>query len=156
MMKQGKEKEMKIVFMASENFAPIADSFAMLTNMAEICVDDIQYDPAEGIVQIPLKRRRLIQQEKRGRFGLHSMRPSYNWDQTYINALLTIRQVNKLNKEIDPILVTECDSRFSVKMGLSIKQGTLYLGSLEETRGKTLCEIYIEVDSIDLELSDQG
>jgi hypothetical protein len=147
---------MKILFEASENFAPIANAFAILTDMAEICVDDIQYDLAEGIVQIPLKRRRLIQQEKRRHFSLHSMRPSYDWDQTYIKAQLTIRQVKKLNKEIDPILMTECDSLFSVKMGLSIKQGTLYLGSLEETRGKTLCEIYIEVESIDLELSDQG
>jgi len=56
-------------FEASEMLSSVSRVFSDLTNMAEICINDIQYDEANGIVEIPMKRREVIQQSRKGCFG---------------------------------------------------------------------------------------
>ena len=144
---------MRIAFESTVIFTPVVESLAILTNMAEICVDDIRYDAANGIVEIPMKRRETIEQNRRG-FS-EWLRPARRISQTWTYSVLTIRQVIAMKMDVDDILVTECNSRFSAMMGLKVENDKLYLGSLEEVRGKTLCDIHITVKGINIELVDR-
>jgi len=145
---------MKITFESSEMFLPISNALSVLTNGAEICVNDIQYDELNGIVKIPMKRREVVEQKRKGcLFGwLHS---PYSLGHTWIDSLLIIRQVVTMKMDIDDILVAECNSRFTVMMGMKIDNNEIYIGSLEEASGKTLCNIFINVKGSDLELIDR-
>ena len=143
---------MRITFEASEMLSSVSRVFLVLTNMAEICINDIQYDEANGIVEIPMKRREVTQQSRKGCFGwfLPPAISGYTW----FDSLLTIRQVIKMKIDVDDLLITECNSCFSAMMGLKIENIDMYLGSLEEASGKTLCGVYISVNGYDLELVD--
>ncbi len=144
---------MKIIFESSGKIEPVANSLTILTNMAEICVNDIRHYTASGIVEIPMKRRETIEQNRKGFLGWSL--PPKNIGYTWIDSVLTIRQVIAMKMDVDDILVTECNSRFSVMMGLKMKNDELYIGSLEEASGKTLCNIFITVKGIDLEFADR-
>ena len=100
-----------------------------------------------------MKRREAIEQNRKGFLGWS--RPPQNIGFTWIDSVLTIRQVIAMQMDVDNILVTECNSRFSVLMGLKIKNDELYVGSLEEASGKTLCNIFITVKGINLEFADR-
>ena len=145
---------MRIAFESSGTFTPVAKSFAVLTNMAEICTEDIRYDAANGIVEIPMKRRVTIDQNRKG--CMRWLLPPRIIGQTWIDSVLTIRQVTAMKMEVDEILVTKCNSHFSAMMGLKMENDNLYLGSLEESHGKTLCNIHITIKGINIELVDQA
>jgi hypothetical protein len=144
---------MKIIFESSGVIESVASSLAILTNMAEICVNDIRYDSSNGIVEIPMKRREAMERNRKGFLGwlLSPKVSGYTW----IDSVLTIRQVISMKMDVDDTLVTKCNSRFSVMMGLKMKNDELYLGSLEEASGKTLCNIFITVKGINLEFADR-
>jgi hypothetical protein len=143
----------KITFEASEIFPPISRAFSFLTNGAKICVNDIQYDGLNGIVRIPMKRPEWTEQDRKGcLFGW--LRQPHFTVQNWIESVLIIRQVIKMKMDVDNLLVTECGSCFTVMMGMKIEKDEVYLGSLEEASGKTLCNIYISVKAIDLEFLD--
>jgi hypothetical protein len=143
---------MRITFEASEISTPISRTFAALTNMAEICINNIQHDEENGIVEIPMKRREVIEQKRKGCLGLFL--PTYIAGYTWFDSKLIIRQVIELKMDVDDLLIAECDACFSAMMGLKIDDHELYLGSLEEASGKTLCQIFIKVNKFDLELID--
>ena len=140
---------MKLIFESSLMTPSISETFSILTSAAKICVDDIHYDKKEGIVEIPMKRKELIGFKK---IFLLGTQPVYS--KTKIDALLTIRDVVDLDMQVDNLLITECHSCFTVLLGLHVKGNELYLGSVEEDRGKTLCHIFIKVKRINIECVD--
>jgi hypothetical protein len=144
---------MRIVFEASEMLSSISRALSLLTNGAEICVNDIQYDEVNGTVKIPMKRKEVVEQNRKGCwFGwLHQ---PYISGQNRINSMLIIRQVTGIKMDVDNLLISECNSCFTVMMGVKIEKDEIYLGSLEEVSGKTLCNIFIKVKESDLEFSD--
>jgi hypothetical protein len=121
--------------------------------MAEVCVKDIRYDDAEGVVEIPMMRREAIKQNRKGCLGW--WKPPYKVGQKQISSALIIRQVTAMRIKVDDILVKEDNSCFTIMMGVQIQPNEISLGSLEEVRGKTLCEIFITVEEIDIELNDR-
>ena len=127
----------------------IATVFAMLTGGGIICLDDIRYDSTQGIIEIRMKRRELLVEPKKTFWR----RPVYQ-GQAWVDSVLTIRQVVAMKKEVDDILVTECNSCFTVMMGMKLNRNEIYLGSLEEVRGKTLCELFIKVNEFNIEFVD--
>lgn len=137
----------------SDELEPVSRPFSFLTNMAEVCINDIRYDAANGIVEIPMKRRNAIKQRKKGCLGW--WRPPYIVGQIWINAVLTIRQVIAMKMDVDDLLVKQCNSRFTVMMGVNIGKDKIYLQSLEEASGTTLCQIFITVKGIEIELVDR-
>ena len=144
---------MKITFEAPEILPPISRALSLLTNGARICVNDIQYDEVNGIVKIPMKRREVIAQNRKGCMS-GWLRPPYAFGQNLIDSELIIRQVVSMKMEIDDLLVAECDSCFTVMIGVKAENNEIYLGSLEEVSGKTLCNIFINVTGNDFEFSD--
>lgn len=146
---------MKITFEASEMFSPISRAFSILTSGAEICVDDIQYDEVNGTIKIPMKRKEVIEQTREGCLSgwLH---PPYVSGKNWIDSVLIIRQVISMKMDVDDLLVNECNSRFTVMIGIKMENNEIYLGSLEEASGKTLCNIFIKVKGSDLELIDRA
>jgi len=137
----------------SDELEIISRPFSFLTNMAEICVDDILYDATNGTVEIPMKRRETIKQSRKG--CLAWWQPPYIAGRNWIDSALTIRQVIGMKMDVDNILIKECNSRFTVMMGITVERDKVYLCSLEEASGKTLCKILISVKGIDLEIVDQ-
>ncbi len=145
---------MKIACESPEVLAPIAKLFAHFTSGAKVCVNDICYDGANGIVEIPMKRREIIEQEKRGCL-LACFLPPYAYGPSWFESVLTIRQVEAMKMDVDDILVNECNSCFRVLMGIVIKNNYIHLSSVEEASGKTLCHIYISVKGLNIELADR-
>jgi hypothetical protein len=143
---------MKLSFEASETFSPISRALSILTSGAEICVNDIQYDEVNGIVQMPMKRRQVIEQ-KGCLYGW--LRPPHAFGKNWIDSLLIIRQVVAMKLDVDDILISECNSRFTVLMGMKMENNEIYFGSHEEASGKTLCNIFIKVKGNDLEFIDR-
>jgi hypothetical protein len=144
---------MKITFEASEMFPPLSRALLLLTNGAKICVNDIQYDEINGVVKIPMKRKEVIAQDRKGCLS-GWLYPSYAFGQNLIDSALIVRQVVSMKMETDDLLVAECDSCFTVMIGVKVENNEIYLGSLEEVSGKTLCNIFINVKGNDLEFSD--
>lgn len=139
---------MRLIYESSEpnpfsrNNAPIPIGSAI------VCVDDIEYDETLGVVKIPMKRSKFLGWKK-----------SFLWrvpvaSEPIHDALLTIREVTSMDLQVDDVLVKECNSRFTVLIGLHVKDNELYLGSVEEDRGKTLCHIFIKVKKINIEFVD--
>lgn len=126
----------------------ICSAFAAATAGARVHLNDIRYATEAGIVQIRMKQRELIGSRK-SFWG----RPIYH-GQNWVNAVLTIRQVVTMKMEVDDLLVTKCNSCFTIMMGLKIDNNEMYLGSIEEARGKILCQVFITVREIDLEFVD--
>ena len=151
---------MKIICKSPEVLAPIANLFAHYTSGAEICVNDIRYDAANGVVEIPMKRKERIERkrEKNGRLldllSTYFLSP-YVYGTSWFDSVLTIRKVEAMKMDVDDILMNECNSCFRVMMGVKIEKHVIYLGSLEEASGKTLCQIYITVNGLNIELADR-
>lgn len=145
---------MKITFEAPKIFSPISRTLLFLTEGAKICVNDIQYDEVNCTVKIPMKRRELIEQNRKGCLFEWFHQP-YTFGQNWIDSVLIIQQVIMMKMDIDDILITECGSCFTVMMGLKIEKDEMYLGSLEESSGKTLCHIFIKIKGINLEFVDR-
>jgi hypothetical protein len=139
---------MRIVFESTVMIPEIHEAFAVSTTGAVICINDIRYDASEGVVEIRMKQRDIIE-PKKAFWG----RPIYH-GQTWVDAVLTIRHVVAMKKDVDDILVSECNSCFTVMMGMKIDKNEIYLGSLEEVRGKTLCELFIKVNEFNIEFVD--
>ncbi len=142
---------MKIVFESSVMMPSISKALSILTNGARICLDDIQYDAAEGIVELLMRRKELTGFRKS---FLGVMQPVYS--QTMVDTVLTIREVVAMNIKVDDRLVTECNSCFTVLFGLHVDGNELYLGSVEETQGKVLCQVFITVKGMSIECVDKG
>ena len=138
---------MRIVFDSVVMIPEIHEAFAVSTTGAVICINDIRYDASEGVVEIRMKQREMIEPKKTF-WG----RPIYH-NQTWVDAVLTIRHVVAMKQNVDDILVTECNSCFTVMMGMQIDKNEIYLGSAEE-RGKPLCELFIKVKEFNLEFVD--
>lgn len=141
---------MRIVFESSVMIPSISKALSILTNGARIRLDDIKYDAAEGTVKILMRRKELKGFRK---FFLLGMQPDYG--QTMIDTVLTIRQVVEMNIKVDDLLVTECNSCFTVLIGLKVDGSELYLGSVEEAQGKTLCIVSIIVKEMSIECVDK-
>lgn len=147
---------MKITLEATNLFDelhPISRPFSFLTNMAEVCVDDIRYDAVKGIVDIPMKRRDTVKQNRKGCLGW--WRPPYIIGPNEIDSVLTIRQVIDMKADVDDVLAKKFDYCFNILMGLKIEPNSLYLVSIQEANGRPLCQIFIAVEGINIELVDR-
>lgn len=140
---------MKIAFESSVMMPPISDALSILTSGAKICLDDIQYNVAERTVKILMKRKELMGFKKS---FLGVLKSTYN--QARVDAILTIRQVVEMNIEVDDRLVTECNSCFTVLLGLDVNGNELHLASAEEASGKGLCHVFITVEEMSIECVD--
>ena len=141
---------MKLAFESDLLMPSISQTLSLLTDKAKICVDDIHYDEANGIVDISMQRKELTGFKKT---FLGGTQPVYS--QTMIQSLLTIRQVQEMNIKVDDRLVTDCNSCFTVLFGLKVDDDELYLGSVEEIQGNILCQIFIKVKSMNVEYRDE-
>lgn len=141
---------MKLAFQSDLLLPPISKALSFLTDKAKVCINDIHYDEANGVVDIYLHRRELIGFKEN---LLRGTQPTYG--QTTIKSLLTIRKVDGIKIEVDDRLVEECNSCFTVLFGLKIDGNRLYLGSVEEMQGRNLCQIFIKVQEINIEYSDE-
>jgi len=140
---------MKIILESPVKIPCISTAFADLTSGGVICLNDIRYNSSEEIIEIRMKRKELLAEPKKTFWG----RPIYH-SQTWVDSILTIRQVIAMKRQVDDILITECNSCFTVKMGMRIDKDEIYLGSQEEVRGKTLCELFIKVKEFKIEFVD--
>jgi hypothetical protein len=143
-------KTMRIVYESDLFIPPVLNAISILTNGAKVCIEDIHYDRARGTVDIHMHRKELLECKKT---VLGETKPVYG--QSMIRSLLTIRQVEAMNLKVDDRLVAECNSCFTVLLGLAAEDQQLYLGSAEEIRGHTLCEIFIKVKQMNIEFIDE-
>jgi len=141
---------MKIAFESDLLMPPVSKAISILTDGAKVCVHDIHYDEAKGIVDIYMQRKELTGFKKS---FLGEMQPVYS--QTTIKSLLTIRQVEEMSIQIDDKLEDDCDSCFTVFFGVKVDDNQLYLGSAEETQGNLLCQIFIKVNEMNIEYGDE-
>ena len=140
---------MKIAYESNLLLPPISQAISFLTDRAKICLDDIQYDKAEGKVEIIMLRKKLSKFSK-SIFG--KIQPVYS--QSAIKSLLIIRQVEEMSIKVDDRLGRDCNSDFTVLFGLRLNDNNLYIASVEEAQGDFLCQIHIKVGRINLELCD--
>lgn len=140
---------MKIAFDSYLLLPSISQAISSLTDRAKICLNDIQYDKTDGIIEIPMRRKEIISFSK-SLFG--KLQPVYS--QSMINSLLIIRQVEEMSIKVDDRLGRDCNSDFTVLFGLRLNDNNLYIASVEEAQGDFLCQIHIKVGRINLELCD--
>jgi hypothetical protein len=141
---------MKITFESNLLIPAVSKAFSILTDGAKVCLDDIHYDEAKGIVDIYMQRQ-IIKGFKRSFWGV--MQPVYG--QTMIKSLLTIRQVEEMNIKVHDSLETYFNSCFTLMFGVKVDDNEMYLGSLQEAQGTVLCQIYIKVKEISIEFVDE-
>ena len=141
----------KISFESDMVMPTISKAILTLTDSATVCLDDIHYDEVQRIVEIYLQRREITEFKS----------PYWFWGgekkvygETRIKSLLIIRQVEGVDFDIDDRLVTEFNSCFTLMFGVHMDINEVYLGSLEESRGKLLCEIHIKVKKLDIEYTE--
>lgn len=133
---------------------PITEMFSILTSNAVINIKDINHDIERKIVKVYLKRKEIIRRDRRSLFDF--WKPIYDYGPKWIDSVLTIRHVSEIKMLIDEKLINECDSRFTLMMGIGFGKNFIELNSIEETRGITLCQIKIFVTEYDLELGDSA
>jgi hypothetical protein len=127
----------------------VSEIISILTDRAKVCIDDIHYNEATGIVDIYLQRKELTGFQN---VFLREKQPKYS--DNVIKSLLIIRQVEDMNIKVDPRLKANCNSCFTVLFGLKVDDNQLYLGSAEEIQGKILCQILIKVRGMNIEICD--
>lgn len=142
---------MRISFESDMVMPTISKAILELTDSTTVCLNDIHYDEAQGIVKIYFQRREITEFKSSYWFG-GGVKKVYG--QARIKSLLTIRQVEGMDIDVDDWLVTECNSCFTVLFGVHMDRNKVYLGSLEESRGKLLCEISIKVKKLDIEYAE--
>ena len=140
---------MRIAFESELLLPPLAKAITILTYGAKVCVDDIHYDEAKGIVELHLQRKEILG-FKTSFWG--EVKPVYG--QAMIKSLLTIRQVEGMNIKVNNRLVVDFKSCFTVLLGLKVNENKLYLGSVEEAKGEILCQIHIKVKKISIDCVD--
>lgn len=140
---------MKIVFESELLIPSISNAISILTDRAKVCLENIHYDEARGIVNIEMQRKELKEFKKS---LLGEMQPVYS--QTRIQSFLTIKQVDEMSIKVDNRLVADCNSCFTLLFGLKMDDKLLYLGSVEEIQGNILCQITIKVKEISIEYGD--
>jgi hypothetical protein len=141
---------MNLTFESNLLVPPISEAISLLTNYALIYLDDIQYDKEKATVKIILVRREITGFKKS---LLGNIQPLYGYDVT--KSILTIKQVEDVIINVDEILRTELHSRFTALFGLKLGNTELYLCSAEENQGNLLCEIFIKVKGINIEIKDE-
>lgn len=141
---------MKIAFESGLLIPPVSTAIAVLTDHAVVRVDDIHYDDAKGMVEISLQRREITGFKQ---VIWEETQPVYG--KALIKSLLIICQVEEMTIEVDERLVAERNSCFTALFGLKMDEHQLYLGSAEEASGKTLCQVFIKVKGISIELRDE-
>jgi hypothetical protein len=128
----------------------VFEALSVLMNRARVCIDNMHYDPENGVVKILMQRYELTGYKKS---VLGVEQPIYG--KTRIDTLLTINQVVDMKLKVDDVLVTDCNSCFTILFGLHVDGNEFYLGSAEEDEGRTLCQVFITVTGINIELTDR-
>jgi hypothetical protein len=143
----------KISFESDMVMSTISKAILNLTDCTTVCLGDIHYDEAQGIVEIYLQRREILEFKRLYWiwFGGEDKRV---FGPTRIKSLLIIRQVEGVEIDVDDRLVAEHNSCFTVMFGVQMEKNEVYLGSLEEVRGKQLCQISIKVKKLNIEYNE--
>jgi hypothetical protein len=139
---------MKISFESEIVMPYISRAILSLTDCSTVNLDDVHYDETLKIVEIYLQRREIK------RFFWLWGRVERVFGQDKVKSLLRIKQVESVDIDVDDRLVIEHDSTFTVFVGVQMNSNEVYLGSLEESRGKILCKISIKVKKLDIEYSE--
>jgi len=141
---------MKLIFESDKAIIYISEALSSLTNGVEICINDIQYKETENKIEILMKRKEVLEY-KETFFG--RTYPVYG--EEIIRTLMIIKDVASLKIEVDDLLVSELNSCFTVMRGMQIKGNEIYIGSHEESQGKTLCQVFISVSKFNIEFIDK-
>jgi|WetSurSiteA1Bulk_404760.scaffolds.fasta_scaffold29296_3 hypothetical protein len=140
---------MRISLDTSIGLTNVFTEISSLTDRAIIALGDIRHDALSACVEIPLQRRELLGYKKT---WLGQNNPIYG--RNSINSVLKIRNVTKMIVEVDKEIAAECNGRFTLLMGIKITDGEVHLSSVEESRGKQLCQVTIEISEVDIEIYD--
>lgn len=120
---------------------------SLLTNYAQIDVKKIVYNQEERWVEIPLSRRKF--ELKVTMFGKRA-----NYRKERRQAILRIKQVEDFQMRVEENIMIEQNGIFTALFGLKINGHRMYLGSAEESQGKQMSEIIVQVSDIDIEIVD--
>ena len=120
-----------------------------LTDRASITLGEIKHDNLSACVEMPLQRKELLGFNKT---WLGRRRPIYG--EKTISSFVKIRNVIRMAVDTDEEIADHFDGRFTLLMGIQMANQKIHLSSVEESRGKHLCHIVIEIAKVDFELYD--
>lgn len=141
---------LKMSFESDMDMPTISKAILNLTDNTTVCLSDISHDEVQNIVEIYLQRREILEFK----------RPPWFWfggevkkiyGPAKVKSLLVVRQVDKVDINVDDRLVSEFNSCFTVMFGVQLEKNEVYLSSLEECEGKILCKIQIKVKKLDID-----
>jgi hypothetical protein len=144
---------MKISFESDMVMPTLSKAILNLTDNTTVCLEDIHYDEVQGIVEIYLQRREIIEFKKSYWYWFWGGEKNI-YGPNRIKSLLIIKQVEGMDINADDRIITEHNSCFTVMFGVQMERNEVYLGSLEESKGKTLCKISIKVKKLDFEYTE--
>ena len=144
---------LKISFESDMVMPTISKAIFNLTDNTTVCLDDIHYEEEQGIVEIYLQRREILEFKRSYWFWIFGGEKKV-YGPARIKSLMVIRQVERMDISVDDWLVNENNSCFTVMFGVQMDKHEVYLGSLEEDRGKQLCKISIKVKKLDIEYAE--
>lgn len=142
-------QSMRLVIELSVGLPSISETLSILTDRARIHLADIQYHEPHKTVEILMQRSELIGVKE----SFHGMRkPVYGHN--VLKTLLVVKDVIGMNMETQDQILTQEGSWFTVLFGVNLSSHTLYLGSAEESGGKNLCQVTIELERTNIEFLD--
>lgn len=109
----------------------------ILTEGCRVHLDDIHYDEAQGIVEIYLQRNEITEY-KRSFLLWGGVRRIYGHSR--VKICVRIKQVEKVDFDVDDRLVTELNSIFTVYFGITLSKNEVWIESSEESKGKICAE----------------
>jgi len=125
------------------------DEIGVLTDRAELDVDLIEYDEEAGKVVIPLTRLPIVPGQKK----VFRKITQYAQDrQNNAPCVVIVRNVKSFTKETH--FEEASDRKIQLIFGITIKDNTVFMNSVQEDRGKTIFRLTIEIDSLDIEIRD--
>ncbi len=143
---------MKIAFESDIEMPYIERAFYILTEGCSVHLDDIHYDESQGIVELFLERKE-IKEYKRSFWFWGGVRRVYGHGK--VKLLVRIKQVEAIDSQVENSLITGHKSTFTVLFGITLSKNEVWIESVEESRGKNLCRIIIQVKKLDIEYIDQ-
>jgi len=130
---------MKIRIQTNDPSGQILKRVAALLSSARLRPADVEHRPDEQLVTFPLRRHPFL---RGGFFGTRRAKEA-------VPSRVTIRNVT----ESFPVDGGQCEE-IRVLFGLSVRDGEVYLCSVEEDQGVTCFELRCRVGGFDIELED--
>ena len=121
--------------------------FTSLTNGVKVLVNDVKYNKNNNTLLMPIRRNKVTGFENN--FFGRSLSINYD-NSTVVNSHLIIKDIKSI------IINNKCCSydEITVLFGVQIESGMLYISSVEEERGDLMFEAKMEINKINIELTD--